>query len=193
MGVPSDPCSVCYPCWTDLDGGRVRMHYVRAGDPDAHNKGWIIVHTFEIGKSSDTCSHLMRLEQTHMCSPTMSLNSSRSEASSRSFADTSTCTGSRYRDGGLHYLNIVVHTSFTRLVPGIGRYDDELWMLVGEEKDHDWNQWIVILDQDPPDAVVWHLRWTVWWWGYYTDRNPHHTAQYIEWKFCRPRGGSLTP
>ena len=116
MGVPSDPCSVCYPCRTDLDGGRVGMHYVRAGDPDAHNKGWIIVHTFEIGKSSDTCSHLMRLEQTHMCSPTMSLNSSRSYASSRSFADTSTCTGSRYRDGDLHQLNIVVHTSFTRPV-----------------------------------------------------------------------------
>ena len=192
MGVPSDPCSVCYPCWTELDGGRVRMHYVRAGDPDAHNKGWIIVHTFEIGKSSDTCSHLMRLEQTHMCSPTMSLNSSRSDASSRSFADTSTCTGSRYRDGDLHQINLVLHTSFTRLVPGIGRYDDELWMLVGEEKDHDWNQWIVILDQDC-DAVVWHLRWTVWWWGYYTDWNPHHTAQYIEWTLRRPRGGSLTP
>ena len=179
MGVPSDPCSVCYPCWTELDGGRVRMHYVRAGDPDAHNKGWIIVHTFEIGKSSDTCSHLMRLEQTHMCSPTMSLNSSRSDASSRSFADTSTCTGSRYRDGGLHYLNIVVHTSFTRLVPGVNRHDDELWILVGEEKDHDWNQWIVTIDEDGW-SDEWHLRYRVWWWGHYTDWYPHHTAEYLE-------------
>ena len=178
MGVPSDPCSVCYPCWTDLDGGRVGMHYVRAGDPDAHNKGWIIVHTFEIGKSFDTCNHLMRLEQTHMCSATMtSLDSSRSYASTRSFAETSTCTGSHY-SRPLN-LNILLHQSCTRLVPGVNHHDDELWILCGEEYDHDWNQWIVIIDQDG-FSDEWHLRYTVWWWGHYTDWYPHHTAAYLE-------------
>ena len=149
------------------------MHYVRAGDPDAHNKGWIIVHTFEISKSSDTCNHLMRLEQTHMCSPTMSLNSSRSYASSRSFAETSTCTGSHYSSP--LRLSILFHQSSVRLVHGANDPVDELWMLCGQEYEDDWNHWIVIIEKDVW-FHEWHVSYTVWWWGHYTGPDLNTTG-----------------
>ena len=117
------------------------MHYVRAGDPDAHNKGWIIVHTFEISKSSDTCNHLMRLEQTHMRSATMT-----SSGSSESFASTSTCTGSHYSSP--LRLSILFHQSSVRLVHGANDPYDEIWILCGMEYDDDWNHWIVIIEKD---------------------------------------------
>ena len=68
----------------------------------------------------------------------------------------------------------------TRLLPGLG-FDDELWILVGPERDNDWNQWIVALHDDDTyngegEFVV---RRAVWWWGEYKDTNEELTEAMI--------------
>ena len=65
-----------------------------------------------------------------------------------------------------------------RVIPVLGN-DKELWILVADEYDNDWNQWMVALSKD---AFVheWVVRRTVWWWGHYTDWHPDFTDWFVE-------------
>ena len=60
--------------------------------------------------------------------------------------------------------------SGTRVEPGQGRFENEIWMLVGDECTEDWNYWIVLLDMET--LGDWVIHRTVPWWGPY-DRDWH--------------------
>ena len=55
----------------------------------------------------------------------------------------------------------------TLVVPGQGRFQNEIWMLVGDECTEDWNYWIVLVSDD--HFGDWVIRATVPWWGPYED------------------------
>ena len=51
----------------------------------------------------------------------------------------------------------------TRVVRGQGIFQDEIWMLVGDECTEDWNYWIVLVSDEHFGG--WVIRATVPWWG----------------------------
>ena len=55
----------------------------------------------------------------------------------------------------------------TRVVRGQGIFQDELWMLVGDEWTEDWNYWIVLVSDE--HFGDWVIRATVPWWGPYEE------------------------
>ena len=56
--------------------------------------------------------------------------------------------------------------------------DKELWILVAEEYDNDWNQWIVA-SSEGACGNDWVVRRIVWWWGNYTDWHEDYTDWFI--------------
>ena len=56
----------------------------------------------------------------------------------------------------------------TRVIPGMDE-DDDIWILVGPERDHDWNLWIVAVNNETADydLLDFVVRRTEWWWGPY--------------------------
>ena len=58
----------------------------------------------------------------------------------------------------------------TRVIPGFEE-DDDIWILVGSERDNDWNQWIIAVSNETAVGGLeeWVVRRTVWWWGEYHD------------------------
>ena len=51
--------------------------------------------------------------------------------------------------------------------------DDELWILVGPERDDDWNHWIIGVYNEAAVGYddAWVVRRTAWWWGEYIDKD----------------------
>jgi hypothetical protein len=50
--------------------------------------------------------------------------------------------------------------------------DDELWILVGPERDDDWNLWIQAISRDWTEGGggdEWVVCRTAWWWGEFDD------------------------
>ena len=66
-----------------------------------------------------------------------------------------------------------------RAIPVLGN-DQELWILVADECDNDWNQWIVA-SSEGACGHDWVVRRIVWWWGNYKDWH----EEYTDW-FIRP-------
>ena len=58
----------------------------------------------------------------------------------------------------------------TRVIPGIDE-DDDIWILVSPERDHDWNMWIVAVNNETADdgLLDFVVRRTEWWWGPYQE------------------------
>ena len=59
----------------------------------------------------------------------------------------------------------------TRVIPGMDE-DDDIWILVGPERDHDWNLWIVAVNNETHadyDLLDFVVRRTEWWWGPYQE------------------------
>ena len=58
----------------------------------------------------------------------------------------------------------------TRVIPGMDE-DDDIWILVGPERDHDWNLWIVAVNNETADydLLDFVVRRTEWWWGPYQE------------------------
>ena len=64
-----------------------------------------------------------------------------------------------------------------RAIPVLGN-DQELWFLVADECDNDWNQWIVA-SSEGACGHDWVVRRIVWW-GNYTDWHEEYTNWFIE-------------
>ena len=64
----------------------------------------------------------------------------------------------------------------TRVIPGLGE-DDDIWILVGPEREHDWNQWTIAVNNETEVGGLseWTVRRTVWWWGEYIDNDEEFT------------------
>ena len=45
--------------------------------------------------------------------------------------------------------------------------DDPLWVLVGPERDDNWNFWMVAYNE-AASGDRWVVRRVVWWWGHYS-------------------------
>ena len=45
--------------------------------------------------------------------------------------------------------------------------DDPLWVLVGPERDDNWNFWMVAYNE-AASGDQWVVRRVVWWWGHYS-------------------------
>ena len=58
----------------------------------------------------------------------------------------------------------------TRVIPGMDE-DDDIWILVGPERDHDWNLWIIAVNNETvvDGQTEWVVRRTEWWWGPYQE------------------------
>ena len=64
----------------------------------------------------------------------------------------------------------------TLVVPGQGRFQNEIWMLVGGECTKHWNYWIVLVNIDA--LGDWVIERTVPWWGpYYRDWHERQLAR----------------
>ena len=83
--------------------------------------------------------------------------------------------------------------AFTRTLAHLYDNDDPLWILVGPERDDNWNFWIVAYNE-AASGDEWVVRRAVWWrWGHYTDWQPIYTG-YTDW-FVEPmyRAGEVEP
>ena len=56
--------------------------------------------------------------------------------------------------------------------------DKDLWILVADECDNDWNQWSVA-SSEGACGHDWVGRRSVWWWGNYTDWHEEYTDWFI--------------
>ena len=64
-----------------------------------------------------------------------------------------------------------------RMIPVLGN-DEELWILVADEYDNDWNQWIVA-SSEGAFGHDWVVRRIVRWWGDYTDWHEEYTEWFV--------------
>ena len=73
------------------------------------------------------------------------------------------------RDTRLHNIFLRLPHVGTRVIAA--GEDDELWILVGPERDHDWNLWIVAVNNETADydLLDFVVRRTEWWWGPYQE------------------------
>ena len=70
----------------------------------------------------------------------------------------------------------------TRVIPGLGE-DDDIWILVGSERDNDWNLWIIAVNNETTVGGLseWVVRRTVWWWGEYHDEGGGVSLDASDW------------
>ena len=135
------------------------------------------VHTLEIAKGSDYCSHLLGLEPacnlSSECSTTMTTTSYDSESS-----DDNSYYDAREPLEELHLIFTGL-PPWTRLIPGGRGYDNEVWISFGPQYDKDWNQWMVAYNDYEIDEDQWVVRRIVWWWGEYTDSHEKYTDWFV--------------
>ena len=79
--------------------------------------------------------------------------------------------------------------AFRRMLADLYDNDDPLWILVGPERDSNWNEWIVAYNE-AASGDEWVVRRAVWWWGHYTDWQPDYTDWFVEPMY---RAGEVEP
>ena len=68
--------------------------------------------------------------------------------------------------------------AFTRTLAHLYDNDDPLWILVGPDRDNNWNEWIVAYNE-AASGDEWVVRRAVWWSGNYTDWHEEYTDWFI--------------
>ena len=71
----------------------------------------------------------------------------------------------------LYNLRLLLPHPFANVISGENEFND-IWFLLGPERDDDWNLWIQAINRDWPEETLgpeWVVCRTAWWWGEFID------------------------